>query len=215
MIVDGRLEPGKRINEVQLAAQLGVSRTPLREALAGLVAERALLTIPRRGFFVQELTAEEVNNVYPMRAILDPEALRLSGIPAEDQLEKLQDINEQLSQTRDVRVAIELDDDWYRTLWANCPNLVLKDLIEHFMRCTRRYELAAMSAPVNVTKSSHSKSEIIELLRAHKLSAACKRVQQSLLDGSKPVLDWLATRSNGSTTSRDQALGNSLRKESG
>ena len=201
MIVDGRLAAGVRINEVQLAAQLGVSRTPLREALAGLAAERALITIPRRGFFVQQLTAEEVHNIYPMRAILDPEALRLSGIPTSERLKRLQDINKQLRQTRDVKSAIEMDDDWFRELWADCPNAVLTDLIEHFMRCTRRYELAAMGKRSNVTASSNSKAEVIKLLRADKLSAACQRVQQSLHDGAQPVLAWLAARSTQTSTS--------------
>lgn len=202
MIFDGRLPAGLRINEVQLAAQLGVSRTPLREALAGLVAERALLSLPRRGFFVRELSAEEVNNVYPMRALLDPEALRLSGIPSAERLRRLQDINKSLRQTRDVKTAIELDDEWFRELWAGCPNPVLIELIEHFMRCTRRYELAAMREQANVTASSHSKADVIDLLRAGKLSAACKRVERSLRDGAKPVLDWLASRNAPSPASR-------------
>ena len=82
MILDGRLPAGERINEVRLAAQLGVSRTPLREALARLANEGALRDEPRRGYFVKPLTGEEVRAIYPIRAILDPAALRLAGIPA-------------------------------------------------------------------------------------------------------------------------------------
>src|SRR5438552_13883463 len=79
-IVDGRLPAGERLNEVHLAASLGVSRTPLREALGRLTAEGALTSSPRLGFFVRPLTAEEFRQIYPIRAILDPEALRLAGI---------------------------------------------------------------------------------------------------------------------------------------
>jgi DNA-binding GntR family transcriptional regulator len=194
MIFDGRLPAGLRINEVRLAAQLGVSRTPLREALATLLVERALTAVPRRGFFVQELTAEEVKNVYPMRAILDPEALRLSGIPPAKRIKKLEDIAGRLQSTNDVKSAIRLDDEWFRALWADCTNPVLVELIEHFMRRTRRYELAAMRERENVTASSRSKIEVVELLRAGKLSGACKRVRKSLNDGAEPVLEWLARR---------------------
>src|SRR5262245_36973472 len=82
MIVDGRLPAGERINEVHLAARLQVSRTPLREALGRLVAEGALTSVPRIGYFVCPLTLDEFEQLYPIRAILDPEALRLAGIPS-------------------------------------------------------------------------------------------------------------------------------------
>ena len=84
MISAGTLAAGSRINEVHLAAELGVSRTPLREALAALVAEDALESRPRKGTFVRPLTHREFQSIYAIRPILDVEALRLSGIPAPD-----------------------------------------------------------------------------------------------------------------------------------
>src|SRR2546421_11300111 len=83
-IVDCRLPAGERINEVHLSQQLGVSRTPLREALARLAHEGALETIPRIGYFVRPLTREEFEQIYSIRPILDPEALRLAGLPSPD-----------------------------------------------------------------------------------------------------------------------------------
>src|SRR5256885_11811966 len=82
MIVDGRLPAGERINEVHLSKQLGVSRTPLREALARLNQEGALRHVPRIGYFVRPLTLEEFEQIYPIRQLLDPEALRLAGLPS-------------------------------------------------------------------------------------------------------------------------------------
>src|SRR5688572_10990022 len=81
MIVDGTLPAGGRLNEVHLAQQLGVSRTPLREALTRLAQEGALTSLPRIGWFVRPLTVEELEQIYPIRALLDPEALRLAGLP--------------------------------------------------------------------------------------------------------------------------------------
>jgi hypothetical protein len=91
MIVDNRLQAGERINEVHLSARLGVSRTPLREALIRLEAEGALASFPRSGFFVRPLTLAEFEQIYPMRALLDPEALRLAGLPSPKRLERLAD----------------------------------------------------------------------------------------------------------------------------
>src|SRR5438045_2253279 len=108
MIVDGRLPAGERINEVHLATRLGVSRTPLREALSCVAAEGALTSSRRIGYFVAPLTLEEFDQTYPIRAILDPEALRLAGLPPPDRLERLHDLNRNIRAARDVEKAILL-----------------------------------------------------------------------------------------------------------
>jgi DNA-binding GntR family transcriptional regulator len=74
MIVDGVLGAGEHVNEVHLAARLGASRTPLREALNRLVAEGALDARPRLGYFVKRLTLDEFDQLYDIRPLLDPEA---------------------------------------------------------------------------------------------------------------------------------------------
>src|SRR6185437_11882915 len=73
MIVDGRLPPGARVNEVRLSGALGVSRTPLREALGRLAAEGALTSAPAIGYTVRPLSADEFEKLYDIRPILDPE----------------------------------------------------------------------------------------------------------------------------------------------
>jgi DNA-binding GntR family transcriptional regulator len=194
MIFDGRLKAGERINEISLAEKLGISRTPLREALRGLVVEGAFINIPRRGFFACEMTSEEVLRIYPIRAYLDPEALRLSGIPSDERLKKLEAINEKLKHAGSAKRAIHWDDVWHYELWAKCTNTILIDLIEQFMRRTRRYEYASMRESRNIRRSTKTKAEIIVLLRRDELSHACTKLRQNLMDGAKPVLAWLAQR---------------------
>lgn len=194
MIFDGRLKAGERINEISLSKKLGISRTPLREALQGLVAEGAIVNIPRRGFFVCELTSEEVRSIYPIRAYLDPEALRLSGIPSVERLKKLEEINEKLLHAEDAERAIHWDDAWYYELWAECTNSILTGLIEQFMRRTRRYEYASMRESRNIRRSTETKKDIIAALRRGDLSLACTKLRQNLMEGAKPVLAWLAQR---------------------
>ncbi len=100
MIVNGDLPPDGRINEVHLAKHLEVSRTPLREALTALVGEGALTSVARRGFFVRPLSVEEFRDIYPIRAILDPEAFRLSGIPSSKRFARLGQLNDALRPTK-------------------------------------------------------------------------------------------------------------------
>ena len=105
-IVEGRLPAGERLNEVRLAALLGVSRTPIREALGRLESEGAITSLPRIGFSVRPLTAEEFRQIYPIRSILDPEALKLAGIPSPKRVAALQRMNEGLARSGDPESVI-------------------------------------------------------------------------------------------------------------
>jgi DNA-binding GntR family transcriptional regulator len=201
MIFEGALPPGGRINEVRLAEDLGVSRTPLREALAALAGEGVLVGLPRRGLRVRELTASDARDIYLIRALLDPEALRVAGVPDGSRLDRLEEIREQLLGCDESRDAVDLDDAWHRELWCACPNSVLVDLVEQFMRRTRRYELASMGESTSVKSSARSKARIVSLLRTGDLDAACEVLRSSLLCGVEPVLAWLGDQGKESADS--------------
>ena len=193
-IVDGRLPDGSRLNEVHLAASLGVSRTPLREALGRLAAEGALTSSPRLGYFVRRLTAEEFRQIYPIRAILDPEALRLAGVPPPRQMARLEALNRQILEARGAEKVISLDDAWHLELLSGCPNGVLIELIEQFMARTRRYELALMRERRNVRGANDGHRKILTALAKNDLERACAELARNLQSGIEPVLDWLKTR---------------------
>lgn len=193
MIVDGRLEAGDRINEVRLAEQLGVSRTPLREALSGLVAEGALIAKPRLGYFVRPLTLEEFEQIYDIRPLLDPEALRLAGIPSAKRIARLEKLNAQLRAARDLR-AIEIDDEWHMELIADCPNKVLIELIQNIIVRTRRYELALMRERKNVTTATGDHERIMAALKNNDLEAACAGLKRNMQSGREPIVNWLKQR---------------------
>lgn len=194
MILDGRLPAGDRINEVRLAAQLGVSRTPLREALSRLITEGALQDLPRRGVFVRPLTAEEVRDIYPIRGILDPAALRLAGIPSAGAIARLRKINRSLEACTDPAEAVRLDDRLHLELIAGCPNPVLIELIELFMWRTRRYELGLMRNHVAIASAVATHERILAALEAGDLEHACRELEGNMMRGQHPVLDWLAER---------------------
>lgn len=70
-IFGGELSPGTFLDEVQLAAQMSISRTPLREALKVLTAEGLLRHEPRRGCFVNEVTEQDLDDIFPVIALLE------------------------------------------------------------------------------------------------------------------------------------------------
>lgn len=76
--VDYRFRPGERINEVELAAELAVSRTPVRAALNRLERDGFVTSVPNKGFFARELTPEAVRDLYELRAAIERAAFVLA-----------------------------------------------------------------------------------------------------------------------------------------
>jgi DNA-binding GntR family transcriptional regulator len=191
LIVDGDLAPGERLNEVRLAAELGVSRTPLREALSRLAAEGAVIAVPRIGFFVKALSVEEFEQIHPIRALLDPEALQLAGIPSKKRLDRLATLDRRLMAAETAGVALALDDEWHHELVADCPNRLLVELIEQFMLRARRYEMAFMRAQPGAPRVTAGHAAILEHLYGGDADAARAALREHLQHGSEPILDWL------------------------
>ncbi len=204
MIVDGQVAPGERLNEVHVAEMLGVSRTPLREALNRLVAEGAVEARPRLGYFVKPLSCEELDQLYDLRPILDPAALRAAGSPPERQMARLEALNAKLVAERKPERAIALDDAWHLELLAHCRNRVLVTMIEGVMTRTRRYELALMREQKSVAEASDAHAGIIAALRARNLEAACAALKANLEAGKAPIMAWLVARETASKTKRGQ-----------
>ncbi|WP_377263419.1 GntR family transcriptional regulator [Rhizobium puerariae] len=91
----GTLAIGERVTEQELAARFGVSRTPVRDAIARLEADGLLTNEPRRGLTVTQLSHQQIVEVYNMREILEGSAARLAAQAASDmELATLADINE-------------------------------------------------------------------------------------------------------------------------
>jgi DNA-binding GntR family transcriptional regulator len=194
MIVDGLLPAGARINEVHLSRQLAISRTPLREALARLAQEGALRSVARIGYFVRPLTVEEFAQLYDIRPLLDPEALRLAGLPSRERMEQLQDLNDAIGRARDSDAIINLDDEFHMELIAACPNQVLLELIRQIIQRTRRYEIGLMRESRSVAVATANHKEIMTALRKRDLRSACAALRNNLRTGREPILAWLKAR---------------------
>ncbi|MFL6764393.1 MAG: GntR family transcriptional regulator [Sphingomicrobium sp.] len=194
MIVDGAIPPGSRVNEVHLARDLGVSRTPLREAIARLVREDTLVAVPRVGAFVKPLTVDEFDQIYSIRNLLDPEALRLAGLPSDQQLHRLERLNSRIDAATDPDTIIDLDDQWHLLLIDHCPNKMLLGLIRDFMRRTRRYELALMRERREVEVATGTHARIMAALRRGDLSRAADILKRNMETGREPIRRWLLER---------------------
>lgn len=84
LLVDFRLRPDERINEVRLAQTIGVSRTPVREALNRLASEGFVIFIPNKGFFFRALEIDDLLQLFELRAIIESGAFRLACVRGSD-----------------------------------------------------------------------------------------------------------------------------------
>jgi len=107
-ILGGTFRPGDRLVETTIAEQLGVSRAPVREALAALEQTGIVVSIPRRGYFVIDFTDKDIEEIYSLRLLLETGALRraIDRVTEED-LAEMQHVVDQLSETATHMSALE------------------------------------------------------------------------------------------------------------
>lgn len=132
-----------------------------------------------------------------MRAILDPAALRLAGIPGPERLQRLRDINQELAHAVTAAEAVRLDDEWHFELLGECTNKILLGYIAQVTWRTRRYELGLMRRPPNVRRSTREHRKILSALKAGALEDACHQLSANMSSGKEPILAWLRERERG------------------
>ncbi len=128
-IISCRLKPGTLLIEQELAENLGISRTPIREAFNLLQQENLVKMVSQRGVFVTEVTVKLMNEVYELREILEPQIVRLATalIPADillDFQQKFLNIEESTSSKR-----VELDGIFHTTIARHCGNSIMLQIM--------------------------------------------------------------------------------------
>jgi DNA-binding GntR family transcriptional regulator len=191
-ICRGELLPGTRVRDTALAAQLGVSRTPVREALLRLAREGVVAADMGRGFSVRALDPAEMRETGAILSALECLALQACGdIPA-NRLARLSEIDLQLAQVRgDVDRCIALDEEWHRTLLENCPNQRLRDIIATLWQVPRRYMRAYLRDAGRVSLSTQHHARILEALRRNDRETAVQRFSHHWQRGIEELGAWI------------------------
>lgn len=146
-ILKGELKPGERLMELQLASKLGVSRTPIREAIRMLELEGLAVTVPRKGAEVAKMTEKDMEDVLQIRKALDELAVGLAcDNITEEELERLQIVLknfENSTREHNVKKVAQADVEFHDVIYraANNPKLVnmLNNLREQMYRYRVEY----------------------------------------------------------------------------
>lgn len=144
-ILNGELTPGTWLRQDELAARLGTSRIPLREALRILESDGLTESLPNRGSRVPTLSLEDVNTYYRMRERLEPLTLTesLPHLTGRD-LTRLEDIQDEIERDGDVNRFLALDREFHMTTYSGCPSQHLLAMTERLWNSTQHYRRAFM-----------------------------------------------------------------------
>ena len=149
MIVSGSLDQAIALREADLARRLGVSRTPVREALNRLSAEKLVTALPSGGYSIVQLTAADLEEVYEVRAALEGLAARLAAVNITRvgvaQIHDLLDDMERSVGSGDDQALADLNSRFHATIAQASQNKFLQSMLRSIHEIFERYRLPALS----------------------------------------------------------------------
>lgn len=144
-ILKGELEPGERLMEIQLAERLGVSRTPIREAIRKLELEGLVLMIPRRGAEVAKISEKNLRDVLEVRRSLEELAIDLACQRIqEEELETLREAQKEFTAAVAAGDAMEIaqtDEKFHEIIYSGTGNQKLMQILSNLREQMYRYRL--------------------------------------------------------------------------
>ena len=176
MIRAGELKAGEWIDEVRLTGMLGISCTPLREALKVLVAEGLLRIEPRRGCFVNELSARDLDDIFPLMAMLEGRCAYEAARKVSDaDLERLEPLHRDLrryAELGDIDQYYEANARIHEAIQALADNRWLSDLIENLRQVISLSRHRSLAYPGRVRESCAEHLAIFAALKARDAEGA-------------------------------------------
>ena len=192
-ILRGELTPGERLMEIPLAQKLGVSRTPVREAISMLEREGLAVTYPRRGARVAKMSEKDLDDVLEIREVLDTLAVSLAcdNMTDEDldRLEQAVDSFEESTKSKDVRSIVKQDENFHNIIYE-CSNnsrlrMILTNLKEQMYRFRFEYVKDSSTYPTLIAEHreillglrARDKEQLVKLTKTH-LNNQMNRVRE-------------------------------------
>ncbi|MBI3949904.1 MAG: GntR family transcriptional regulator [Acidobacteria bacterium] len=199
-IVDGVLKPGERLVEERLAHHLGVSRTPVREALAMLEVEGLVKSIPKKGTVVRTFTREEIKDLYDLRIVLEAYAARQASqfITSQelDQMGKLYEEMEECiqslwrsnnDQVEKVRYLTSKNSQFHQVVMKASRNARLEAILTQIVELPLIFRAFFWYTKDQLSQSNHHHYELIKALemqdteRAERIMAVHIGIARDLL----------------------------------
>ena len=194
-LLDGHLEEGTFLTEAALATEVGVSRTPIREALQRLDVEKLVTLVPGRGAFIPHVTVRSVYELMQARELIEVHSIREISMPDPGLGTELRDILKKQAKTRQEPVEfIEQDRTFHQLIVNAAGNIVLSELYSSLRdRQTLLGVRAVKSAQSRVDEVEREHAEIVDAVEAGEREAAIVAVRTHLKTSTDVLMTGLAS----------------------
>ena len=176
-ILNGSHPSGAQLRQDALAGAYGVSRIPVREALFQLEAEGLVQIVPHRGAIVTTLSPDEINDVFDLRALLEPRLFR-NSIPALtaqdfDLLDEIQLKFSTAIRTKDLPAWGELNAELHTALYSRAALPQTASIVTGLLQKSDRYTRVQLSSPAAMKRAEREHAELVDLCKKKKVQPAC------------------------------------------
>lgn len=191
-IIKGELKPGEKLLEVKLADELGVSRTPIREAVRKLELEGLVVMTPRRGVTVSGITKNHLQDVLEIRLALEELAVELAcERMTPEQLKSLKKLQKQIKERKDSEDACELsdiDEKFHELIYSATNNARLVQMLANLREQMYRYRLVYMKDIDKRAKLITEHNRIVKALETHDAALGKNAISEHIKSQEKSIL---------------------------
>ena len=196
-ILKGQLAPGERLMEIQLAEELGVSRTPVREAIRKLELEGLVLMVPRKGAYVASFSMKDVVEVFEIRGAVEGLSAALAAERITDQeLEELERHlvkSSELINLADLEGMVEVDTGFHQILYQASRNQRLAQIINNLREQIQRFRQTSLSYPGRMRMALSEHREIVDAISARDPELARKLAQDHIESAENSMMQVIRT----------------------
>lgn len=185
------IAPGTRLRDQEIARELEVSRTPVREALASLADDGLIEAVPNRGFRTPMLRREEPAEIYPLIWTLESFGLRQVLETTNPRLSELRRANERLARESSPRRRLELDAAWHDLLLEECDNERLRVILSNLKLQVRPYEIEFLRDAGRTALSIEDHETIATALERGDHERAIAALQENWSFTLRTIMAWL------------------------
>jgi len=197
-IVSGILEPGERLMEIQLAEEMGVSRTPVREAIRKLELEGFIVMIPRKGAYVAGVSYKDIKDVFEIRAALEGLAAGLAAEKVTDEeIEQLERILHYEKEPDTLDEMVQNDTDFHAFLYKAARNDKLIGILANLRENVQRYRTTSLAVPGRVKYAIQEHREIVDAVARHDVEEARNLAAAHIENAAEVMFKALGEKSSG------------------
>lgn len=175
-ILKGRYQRNEAMKELQISKDLGVSRTPVREALRQLELEGLVTIIPNKGAVVSGINARDIADIYAIRSLIEGLSAQWAAenitLEQLDELEEIVYLSEFHLKKGHIDQLYELDNKFHEVLYEASESKILRHVLSDFHHYVQRVRKTSLSAPERAMKSINEHKAILEALRNKDTEAA-------------------------------------------